>query len=97
MRFEFSNDRLAALYTEERDARRYPAGVVDAFFVMDVIRAARSEQDLRALKSLRFEKLSGKRRHQHSLRLNDQYRLVVEIEEDAEGRYLLIVSLEDYH
>ena len=98
MRFEFDDDKLAALYTDEKGAHKYPVGVVDSFFeVMDHIKAANNEQDLRAFKSLRFERLSGQRKHQHSLRLNDQYRLVVELQDDERGKFLLIISLEDYH
>ena len=43
------------------------------------IRAAKSERDLYAFKSLRIEKLKGKRRGQHSMRVNDQWRLIFEI------------------
>jgi len=98
LRFDFKNQRLKALYTSEKDAHKYPPGVVDAFFeVMSAIDAARDERDLYVLKGLRYEKLKGRRAEQRSVRLNDQWRLVIEIEEDAEGRWLLIVSLEDYH
>ena len=98
MRFHFKTRQLEALYTEEKDAHKYETGVVDAFFeVMSAIDAARDERDLRALKSLRFEKLLGSRKGQHSLRLNKQWRLIVEIKEDEQGKYLLIDSVEDYH
>lgn len=98
MRFYFADKKLEKLYTEEKDAHKYPESVVDAFFdMMAVIAAAKDERDLRRLKSLRYEKLKGQRSHQRSLRLNDQFRLVVEREEDGEGRFLWIVSIEDYH
>ena len=66
---------------------------------MAIIKAAKSEQDLYALKGLRFEKLSGKRgkQNQRSLRLNRQWRLIVIIEKDEHGKYILIVDIEDYH
>ena len=98
MRFCFADKKLEKLYTEEKDAHKYPDGVVDAFFdVMAVIAAAKDERDLRRLKGLRYEKLKGQRGHQRSLRLNSQFRLVVEREEDEEGRFLWIVGIEDYH
>lgn len=52
-----------------------------------------------ALKGLRFEKLKGKRgkQGQYSLRLNQQWRLIVSLEEDEEGKYILIIDIEDYH
>ena len=98
MRFQFKNKKLEALYTEERDAHKYPPGVVSAFFeVMAIIDSALDERDLYALKGLRYEKLAGKRREQHSLRLNKQFRLIVERAQDDDGLYLLIVNIEDYH
>lgn len=98
MRFRFKTRKLEALYTEEKGAHRYPASVVDAFFeVMSIIDAAVDERDLYTLKGLRYEKLKGSRQSQHSLRLNDQFRLIVERQEDEQGRYLLIVNIEDYH
>ena len=98
MRFEFRNRGLARLYTEERGATRYPAEVVEAFFeVMAVIEAAVTEQELRNLKHLHFEKLKGKRKHQRSFRLHGGWRLVVELLEDGEGRYFVIVEIVDYH
>jgi proteic killer suppression protein len=98
LRFFFANTRLERLYTTEQGARRYPPGVVDAFFeVMDVIANAADERDLYALKSLHYEKLKGRRSHQRSVRLNDQFRLILEREQDDEGRFFWIIQIEDYH
>ncbi len=65
--------------------------------VMQQIRAAADERDLYAFKSRRFEKLKGKRQHQHSLRINDQWRLIVEIRGEAPNKKIGIVAIEDYH
>lgn len=98
VRFRFANRKLEQLYTAEAGAAKYPPHVLDAFFeVMEVIRAAPDERDLYVLKSLRYEKLKGKRKHQRSLRLGSQYRLVVQRLEDEAGLYLLIEAIEDYH
>ncbi len=99
MRFQFRKKKLEALYAEEKDAHKYP-GVVDDFFeVMAIIDAAVDERDLYAQKGLRFEKLKGKRgkQGQRSLRLNDQWRLIVTVDEDEQGNYLTIIDIEDYH
>lgn len=97
MRFRFANRKLDRLYTEEKDAHKYP-GVVDAFFeVMWIIEAAEDERDLYAFKSLHYEKLSGDRKGQRSLRLNKQYRLIAVLEEDEQGKCLVIHEIEDYH
>ena len=98
MDFGFANRKLECLYTGEQGARRFPPQVVDAFFeVMNVIDAARDERDLRALKHLHFEKLKGRRKHQRSLALHGGFRLVVQLLEDADGKYLLIEEIVDYH
>ena len=98
MRFVFKDQDLLMLYTLGANARRYPPGVVDAFFdVMAVIASATNEMDIRTLKSLHFEKLSGNRSHQHSLRLNKQYRLIIEISRDEQGKAIWVIEIIDYH
>jgi proteic killer suppression protein len=100
LRFIFANKRLLQLYTAGTGAERYPPEVVDAFFdKMIVIRAARDENALRALKSLHFEKLQGERglRGERSIRLNRQFRLILRLETDEQGKLICIISIEDYH
>lgn len=98
MRFAFADNKLKKLYTEEKGAHKYPAGVIDTFFdVMAIIANAPDERDLYNLKSLHYEKLRGERSHQRSLRLNRQFRLIIEKVEDKHGRFLWIISIEDYH
>jgi proteic killer suppression protein len=72
---------------------------VKAFFrVMQMIADAIDERTLRGFKGLRMEKLHRPPHNQYSLRLNDRYRLIVQIEEDVDGSmYLLIIAIEDYH
>lgn len=100
MRFSFKTKKLRSLYEEEKGAANYPAAVVAAFFeAVAIIDAAADERDLYATKSLHYELLKGKRGKlgHRSVRLNDQYRLILAIERDEEGRYCLIVSLEKHY
>ncbi len=100
MRFRFLDEKLRDLYTAERGARAYPSQVIEAFFeAMAVIAAMPDERGLRLQKGFRYEKLKGRRakERERSLRLNDQWRLVVKPLEDSNGRYLLVVRVEDYH
>ena len=98
MRFSFKRRQDSNLYTKEKGARKYPPDVVDAFFdVMSIIDAAHDERDLRAQRSLHFEKLKGSTTGERSLRLKHQYRLIVTIEEDSRGRYLLIHRIDERH
>lgn len=100
MNFRFKKERIEKLYLEEKGAEKYSKAVVEAFFrVMSIIAAAEDERDIRAFKSLRFEKLEGERgkRGERSLRLNDQWRLIISIEYDEKGKLILIIDIEDYH
>ena len=100
MRFEFKNKKLEQLYTEEKNAHKYPAEVVDNFFdVMTTLESMPDEQTLYQVKSLRFEKLQGQRgkQGQRSVRLNDQWRLIFTIEEDENGKFLSLIEIVDYH
>jgi toxin HigB-1 len=64
---------------------------------MWIIRNAVDERDLRELKSAHFEKLVGDREGQYSMRLNDQWRLILEIEGKAPKKKVTIVEIADYH
>lgn len=100
MRFIFANKKLQQLYTDRIGVTRYTPGVMDAFFeTVFVIQSARDENDLRTIKSLRFEKLQGERglRGERSIRLNRQYRLILRLETDEQDKLICIISIEDYH
>ena len=67
---------------------------------MQQIRAAVDERFFYAVKSLHFEKLQGDRAHQRSMRINNQWRLIVELQEGAEAdgkKTVVVVGIEDYH
>lgn len=98
MEFKFKSKRLRELYYNEKSAHKYPTGIPEAFYeVVGIIAAAQDERDLYKMKSLHYEKLKGSRKHQRSVKLNDQYRLIVELRLDDKGRYALIIDIEDYH
>ena len=98
MRIDFSDKKLQALYTHEKGARRLDPEVYEAFIeVVAAVQAAKNPQDLRALKSLHYEKLKGDRQADRSLRLHKGYRLIVREQRDAEGIYIEIIEIDDYH
>jgi proteic killer suppression protein len=85
----------------ETDAA-YSAGFSDAIVkayrrAMQHIRAASDERTFYARRAFRFEKLSGDREGQHSMRLNEQWRLIVEICGEAPKKSIRIIELVDYH
>jgi toxin HigB-1 len=98
MRAKFRNKDLERLESDATFQCGYAPPIVRAFRkVMNVIRNAKDERDLYAMRSLRFEKLQGARAHQRSMRLNDQWRLILEIETDENGNTVIVVDIEDYH
>lgn len=98
MDVRFADDQLKRLESEGTFDGGFGREVVRGYRkVMQVIRAAVDERDFYAMKSLHFEKLQGKRSHQHSMRLNKQWRLIVEFQKVAEGKVVVVVSVEDYH
>ncbi len=100
MAFEvrFKDEFLERLETEVNYSAGYSEAIVKAFRKrMQFIRSATDERDFYALKSLRFEKLKGNRDHQHSIRINDQWRLILEIQGESPSKVLIVIGIEDYH
>ena len=60
---------------------------------MAMIHAAANIQDLRSPPGNRIQKLEGKRAGQHSIRINDQWRICFIWDEDDAYE----VEVEDYH
>lgn len=98
MQFEFENSELERLYRDPGYFGRWPDEVISKFRQrVGLIDDAQDERDFRELKSLHFEKLKGSRAHQHSLRLNAQWRLILELRRSDAGKLVVIISIEDYH
>jgi proteic killer suppression protein len=95
----FGDDSLERLASDpEYTAGKSPAIVRAYRKLMTLIRNADDERDFYNLKSLHFEKLHGKRKHQHSMRINDQYRLIIELNKETLKRTVVtIIGIEDYH
>jgi len=98
MDVRFADDDLDRLETEGEFNARFDRAIVRKYRkVMQLIRAAPDERTFYQMKSLHYEKLKGKRSHQRAMRLNDQWRLILELEEQEDGKLVVIVSIEDYH
>ena len=98
MEVEFDDDNLDRLETDPQFTAGFAQEVVRAYRKrMQQIRAFRDERDFMQLKSLHFEKLKGGRAGQHSVRLNLQWRLVLEIRGDHPCKVVGIVEIVDYH
>jgi proteic killer suppression protein len=100
MAFEirFKDESLEKLQREDAGDKAYPPGIGKAFRKrLQFIRGAANERDLYAIRANRFERLQGKREHQYSMRLNDQWRLILEIEGEDPKKIVWIIAIEDYH
>jgi proteic killer suppression protein len=75
-------------------ARRFPRDIVDLALVkLDMIAGASATLDLRSPPGNRLEVLKGDRKGFHSIRVNEQWRIVFR----WEGTDAHAVSLVDYH
>jgi len=86
--------KLVELEVDPSRDGEWPTGIGRAYRkLMMSIRAAVDERDLYAMKSHRFKKWEDK----HSMRLNDQWRLILDIEKAEPKNVILVVSIRDYH
>jgi proteic killer suppression protein len=98
MEVVFADPILALVETEEAGKTGLPIGVIkSARRKLTVIRAAPDDRSLRNWKSLHYEKLKGDRDGQRSIRLNDQYRMVLAVDTDVTPPKATIIGIEDYH
>lgn len=98
MEVEFADDSLDRLEVDPRFTAGFAPNIIRGFRkAMQAIRAAANERDLYASKGLRMEKLQGKRAHQHSMRINDQWRLIIEIVAAQPSNKIRVIAIEDYH
>jgi len=97
MLVDFKDENLRQVEIDPHADCGHGYGVTKVFRKrMQSIRAAVDERDFYALKSLHFEKLEN-RGNERSMRLNDQWRLIVEIVGEAPKKTVWIIGIEDYH
>ena len=98
MEVEFDSDELDKLETDPAIHAGHGPEVVRGYRkVLWAIRAAQDTRDLHASRGLRYEQLKGKRSPQHSLRINKQWRLIIELRGAGQQKRVGIVGIEDYH
>lgn len=98
MEVEFDDDDLDRLETDAQFTAGFSQEIVRSYRMrMQQIRSAPDERDFYHLKSLRFEKLKGDREGQHSMRLNSQWRLILQIRGAKPPKVVAIVEIVDYH
>jgi proteic killer suppression protein len=95
---EFESDDLDRLETDPAYNGGHGDSIVKAYRKrLQQIRAAPDERTFYGLRSMRFEKLSGGRKGQYSMRLNDQWRLIVAFRGKASAKTIIVMEIVDYH
>ena len=99
LRVEFADEDWKRLYTEASFRMpRLGTDIVRTYRKkVTLLQAVSDQQELRQHKSLRLEKLKGDKAGLHSIRLNDQWRLLLQFETDATGQLVIVIKVDDYH
>lgn len=98
MDVEFADEQLRRLCFEQQFTAGLSQDLAKRYRkLMQAIMAAVDERTFYAMKSLHYEKLKGKRAHQRSMRLNQQWRLIIELKEGKPKNTVVVVGIEDYH
>jgi toxin HigB-1 len=88
----FADKKTERLFRDER-VPEFPGIAERARRKLEMLHAALRLEDLQVPPSNRLEKLKGKLQHMHSIRINDQWRIVFE----WTGSHARSVSIVDYH
>lgn len=99
MRLEFEDEdlRLLAKDSTHVTKRWAPRVTQDYRRRIQQLRAATSEQDLRALKALHLHKLMGDLQGLWAINIDKKYRLILQFRTDEAGRVTIIIDGRDYH
>jgi proteic killer suppression protein len=91
---DFADDRTRRVFQEEKP-KDFPADILKrALTKLQLVHVADSINDLRIPPGHRLEQLKGDRMGQHSIRINDQWRICFVWHEDGNASQ---VEITDYH
>lgn len=98
MEVTYADQSLSLIETDDAAKTGLPISVINSCRrKLIAIRAAPDERTLRNWKSLHYEKLSGDRSGQRSIRLNDRWRLVFRLQDGVQPPRITILEIVDYH
>ena len=98
MKVRFEDENTSLVETDQAHRLRLPVAVVQAARrKLRLLREAADERDLYAMKSLHYEKLQGGLGGLRSMRLNDQWRLLVEIDQACEPLEVVIKEISNHY
>lgn len=99
MRIAYDDDDLRALASQPGfHLPRYSADLERAFRkAIGLLESASSQAELRNFKGLRLEQLKGELKGFHSVRLNKQWRLILEFTKNDLENQIIVIKIVDYH
>jgi proteic killer suppression protein len=98
MEVEFSDDDYDRLETDPKFSAGFAGAIVTAYRKkLFFIRNAQDERDLYSSRGLNFEQLKGERSHQHSIRLNKQWRLILEMHGKGAEKVIRVIKIENHY
>lgn len=93
----FDDIELDELETNPKARPRFPTGVIKAYRKrLWQIRAVHDERDFYANRGFNFESIISMP-GRYSIRLNDQFRLIIRFEDRGKERTVVVVAIQDYH
>ncbi len=98
MKVRYADDDLSLVETNQAHRLKLPVQVVQAARrKIRLLREAEDERDLYAMMSLHYEKLKGKLEGKRSIRINDQWRIILEIDQECEPLELVILEISNHY
>lgn len=98
MKIEFKNKDLELVETDQAIKTKLPLHVINSCRKkLCFMRAAPDEITIKNWKSLHCEKLKGDKDGQVSIRLNDQWRMLLRFDKNNNPPKIIVLSIEDYH
>jgi proteic killer suppression protein len=98
MEVEHADPALAKMETDLGYNAEYSVPIVKQFRrVMQLVRLVDHEAQLYQFNGRRFKQLQPPRQHQHSMRLNKKWRLIVEVRGDGPEHRMVVVGIENHY
>jgi len=94
MEVEFRDSKLALIETNRAVETKLPLSVINsARRKLILIRAAPDERTMRNWKSLHYEKMTGNRKGERSIRLNDQWRMSIDPDDSRSPAKVTVLEI----
>lgn len=98
MKVRFNDDATPLVETNQAHRLRLPVPVVQAARKkLRLLRQANDERDLYAMKSLHYEKLKAGREGERSIKLNEKWRLILEIDRECDPLEVVVKEISNHY